>query len=542
MAFVASAFFLQLMRSISNQPAATRWWLYPLTGLLLVAGWPMSPLTPLLFFAWVPLLWLEAGFASAGRFFWVSWLNMLIWNAGTTWWIWNSTGPGAVGAIMANSLLMVFPLMAFRYTRRRAGEVAGYLSFIFYWLTFEYIHHNWELSWPWLTLGNAFSLHPEWVQWYEYTGTTGGSLWILLFNVLVVYKWRKGNGHNSWYAWPALVMMAPILISLLIHPEKHAPQATATSPNVVVVQPNVEPYTEKFNTPPEQLVASLISLSESAIDSNTRMLVWPETAIPAQAWEHKMMENPVFQPVYDFVKKHPRILLVTGIDSYKYWGAENPGTFSIRQMNDGSYYEAFNTAMGVDSNLQPQLYHKAKLVPGVEALPSWLGFMGSLFDEFGGISGALGRSNKAEVFSSTASPYKPAPIICYESIYSNYATEYVRNGANVFTIITNDGWWGQTPGYRQHMSMARLRAVESRMWVARSANTGISCFIDPAGEVMQPQPWDTKAAIKMTLPVNGHHTFYVQHGDWMSRLAWPIAVLLFIFAVLKGITRSKMRS
>jgi apolipoprotein N-acyltransferase len=80
------------------------------------------------------------------------------------------------------------------------------------------------------------------------------------------------------------------------------------------------------------------------------------------------------------------------------------------------------------------------------------------------------------------------------------------------------------------------------MWVARSANTGISCFIDPAGEVMEPQPWDTKAAIKMTLPVNGHHTFYVKWGDWISRLIWPVAILLLLFGLFKGITRSKMRS
>ncbi|MCU0395429.1 MAG: apolipoprotein N-acyltransferase [Chitinophagaceae bacterium] len=515
-------------------------WLYPLTGLLLVAGWPMSPLTFLLFFAWIPLLVLESRISSDGRFFWVSWLNMLIWNAGTTWWIWNSTGPGAAGAIIANSLLMVFPLMAFRYTRRWAGNLPGYASFILYWLTFEYIHHNWDLSWPWLTLGNALANQTSFIQWYEYTGTTGGSLWLLLVNVSLLYSFLKLPHHHKFYNYTLrlLVILGPMILSGLIYPVKHAPAST----NVVVVQPNVEPYEEKFNTPPGVLVQELIRLSESRLDSNTRLVVWPETAIPAQAWEHKLLENPVFQPVYEFLRRHPQILLVTGIDSYRFWGTEHPGSFSIRQMNDGSYYEAFNTAMGVDARLQPQLYHKAKLVPGVESLPSWLGFMGELFDDFGGISGSLGRSDKAEVFSSPGNPYKPAPIICYESIYSNYATEYVRNGANIFTIITNDGWWGKTPGYRQHMSMARLRAIETRMWVARSANTGISCFIDPSGQVLEAQPWDTRAAIRMALPANGHHTFYVRHGDWLSRLAWPAAVLLFLFSALLGIRTRKMRS
>lgn len=311
--------------------------------------------------------------------------------------------------------------------------------------------------------------------------------------------------------------------------------------NVVVVQPNVEPYTEKFTTDPAILIADLIRLSESQIDSGTRLVAWPETAIPSQAWENKLLQNDQFQPVFAFLKRHPQIMLVTGIDSYKYWGAENPGTFSIRQMSDGSYYEAFNTALGADASMNLQLYHKAKLVPGVETLPSWLGFMGKLFDDFGGISGSLGRSDSAMVLSAANNPYKAAPIICYESIYSNYVTEYVRSGANILTVITNDGWWGETPGYKQHMSMSRLRAIETRKWVARSANTGISCFISPSGEVWDAQPWRVKAAIKMPIPVNNKQTFYVQFGDWMSRLLWPLAMLILLFAASKRIFNRKLR-
>ena len=128
------------------------------------------------------------------------------------------------------------------------------------------------------------------------------------------------------------------------------------------------------------------------------------------------------------------------------------------------------------------LYHKAKLVPGVETLPSFLNFMGKWFEDFGGISGTLGRDSERKVFVPWDNHFKAAPIICYESIFGDYITEYVRKGANILTIITNDGWWGNTPGYKQHMNYARLRAIETRKWVARSANTGISCFIDPVGK------------------------------------------------------------
>ena len=507
-------------------------WLYPLTGVLLFACWPMSPLTALVFVAWVPLLFLERKLVNGARFFWVAWLNMFIWNLATTWWIWNASPAGAAGAIVANSLLMCFPLMAYRFTRLKMGQNIGFISLPLYWITFEYIHHQWELSWPWLTLGNAFADTPEWVQWYEYTGTNGGTLWVWLLNIALVKMIIKGWDNRKWVQATGIfgLYFLPMLLSYLLLPIiKEGAQGNRQ--NVVVVQPNVEPYTEKFNTPPSQLLQSLISLSESKIDSNTRLVVWPETAIPAQAWENTMEENEVFQPLHGFLQKHPQILLVTGIDSYKFWGQTSPGGVSIRQMNDGNYYEAFNTALGASGKSSWQLYHKSKLVPGVEALPSWLGFMSSLFDDLGGTTGSLGRSDSVKVFVAEANPFKAAPIICYESIYSNYVTQYVQSGANILTVITNDGWWGKTPGYRQHLSMSRLRAIENRLYVARSANTGISCFIDPSGSVMQPQPWNTKAAIKMDIPLPEAPTFYTSHGDWLSRIGWPMALALFLLSL-----------
>src|SRR5580692_2127998 len=151
-----------------------------LTGLLLYAAWPESPLTLLIFIAFIPLLWLERQGIRRARFFGWVYLSMLIWNIGATWWIWNSTGPGTVAAIVANSLLMCLPWLAFHWVRRNCGNAIGYISLAVFWLSFEYIHlQNWGLSWPWLTLGNVFATHPDWVQWYEYTGTSGGGLWIM---------------------------------------------------------------------------------------------------------------------------------------------------------------------------------------------------------------------------------------------------------------------------------------------------------------------------------------------------------------------------
>lgn len=520
--------------------------------MLLWAAWPTSAFTLLIFIAWLPLLWLEEHAGSWKRFFGLAYLSLLTWNISTTWWIWNASLPGALGAFFANSLIMCVPWLLFRFTKQKLGSWIGYGSLIIYWLAFEYIHHNWELSWPWLTLGNVFATHPQWIQWYQYSGTAGGSLWVLLANILAYTLWKEARyeGRTKKYyimlaVWIALLVV-PILSSRLISSKEKkilATQPPATK-NIVIVQPNIDPYTEKFDSPVESQIQKLILLSEQQIDDNTTLVVWPETAIAAQVWENEIKNEKAFYPVWSFLRRHPRVNLVTGIDSYKNYGPDKKNASKTARFAQSyqAYYDAFNTAAFFDVDTAINLYHKAKLVPGVETLPSFLNFMSKWFEDMGGISGTLGRDSERKVFVPWDNHFKAAPIICYESIYGDYITEYVRKGANILTIITNDGWWGNTPGYKQHMNYARLRAIETRKWVARSANTGISCFIDPLGNVIAPQPWDTPASIKLAVPVDNRLTFFVQHGDIFSRACVAVSVLLILLTIGTWIRRRFKKS
>lgn len=517
-------------------------------SVLLWAAWPVSPLTVLIFIAWLPLLWVEDHVTNWKKLFALVYLHMLAWNILVTWWIWNASAAGALSAFFANSLIMCVPWLLFHFTKKKFGRWIGYGSLVIYWLAFEYLHHNWELSWPWLTLGNAFALHPEWVQWYEISGTAGGSLWVLLGNITayaLFTEYRANKRTKRYYATIAIwivMLLGPILSSMWIgSSERKKVQADLlkADKNVIVVQPNVDPYTEKFTGDIESQVQKLIVLSEKLIDDNTRLVVWPETAIPAQVWEDQIKENFFYRPIWSFLHRHPQISLLTGIDSYKNHGPDKKNALLSSRFEPGSktWYDAFNTAAFFDADTAIGLYHKAKLVPGVETLPSFLSFMGKWFEDFGGTSGTLGRDSERKVFATWDKYYSAAPVICYESIYSDYITEYIRKGGNILTILTNDGWWGDTPGYKQHMNYARLRAIESRKWVARSANTGISCFIDPLGNVIDPQPWDTTASIRQTIPVNNRQTFFVKHGDILSRAVTVISILLVVLNIFAWVRK-----
>jgi apolipoprotein N-acyltransferase len=158
-------------------------------------------------------------------------------------------------------------------------------------------------------------------------------------------------------------------------------------------------------------------------------------------------------------------------------------------------------------------------VPGVEKMPypALFGFIEKYAIDLGGTSGSLASDGQSKVFTS----YQKiglAPIICYESVFADFTASYVRKGADVLCIITNDGWWGNTPGYRQHFDYGRLRAIENRRAIARSANTGISGFINVDGSVAMESEWWQEAALRGSVPVYTQQTFYTKYGDWIAYL------------------------
>ena len=211
---------------------------------------------------------------------------------------------------------------------------------------------------------------------------------------------------------------------------------------------------------------------------------------------------------------------------------EVPSETARYHASTNRYYDAYNTALQLDT-AGVQLYYKSKLVPGVEMMPFAfvLKHFKSLSVNLGGVSGSLGSQLERSIFHSTQGHV--APIICYESIYGEYVLDYVRAGSDLFAIITNDGWWKDTPGYRQHLAYASLRAIETRRAIARSANTGTSAFVDALGNITQSTSWWQPAVIQKELPLCKGITFYTIYGDYIGRLAAFVAAILFFYAIAK---------
>jgi apolipoprotein N-acyltransferase len=514
-----------------------------LSGALLWAAWPTSPLTPLVFIGFAPLLIAREKTASLRLFFASCFSAMLVWNVGTTWWIWHATAAGAVAAWLANSLLMCTPWVLYWLSKKRWSRRGGYLLLVTAWVGFEYLHlQDWGLSWPWLTLGNVFALHPEWVYWYSFTGTAGGTGWILLINILFFHHLLRNNytilprsfKSNSlkWIGLAATLVIAPILLSTQrLRPQ---PRKAESSQEVVIVQPNIDPYQKIAAGTSALQIEKLIALSNASLTDSSRLLIWPETALysPYGYNENNLNESQDLVPVRQLIAQHPSLTLFTGIESYRW--VDTPTCFSKPSAGVQQEFEAYNAAVVLSHQRAEQFYHKSMLVPGVETLPWFLRFIDSWFEKFGGVTAGYAKQDHRSVLPAPNS-FMIAPAICYESIYGDFMRRYVKQGANLIVVITNDGWWKKTPGHRQHLHYARLRAIETGTWVARSANTGISAFIDPAGNITDQRDYDQTATIRKSLPVlSASTTIYVRWGDWVAKTILIVGGLLSVFSLVLG--------
>jgi apolipoprotein N-acyltransferase len=523
--------------------------LLSLSSILLLSGaWYIHPL--LSFFGLAPIFIIEDLINNSAikrknrAFLGYVYLIFSCWNVATTWWILNSTIIGALLAFFINALLMCFPFALYRLIKPKlilANIPVKWIIWILIplWISFEFLHLDWDLSWTWLTLGNCFSFAHYLVQWYAITGVFGGTLWIWVVNILI-YKALTNpqsetksllqNHRPIIYAF-----LFPIIFSLLTYFKSSKP---TKSIEVVVVQPNIDPYLEKFRgtvnfIPYEEQLNRLLKLSASKLTSETKFLEFPETSLPV-GYDEDLMEDQVdIKIIRSFLAKYPHLTIITGADTYKIYLSEYDKTATARFEESVGYYDYFNTALKIENDRKIIKYHKSKLVPGVEQMPfpTIMKFVEKFAINLGGITGTLGKQEERTVFFNK-DKIGTAPIICYESIYGNFVAKFVRNGANFISIVTNDGWWGNTAGHVQHLALARLRAIETNREVARAANTGISAFLNAKGDIKQQTEYGKQGVLIDQVNLYEQTTFYTQFGDYIGTFSLAFSLGLILTGII----------
>ena len=512
-----------------------------LSGLLLGFSWPVNGFVIFIFIAFVPLLYLEELLRnkSLKKLFSYSFITFFIWNTIATWWLIHSTLFGMTFAILVNSLLMSLVFTSYSLVSRKVHKKLGLAYFISIWIVFEKFHLLWDFSWPWLNLGNVFSESHYLIQWYEFTGSFGGTLWVLIVNLMFLKAFKfwiinKKININS-IAISLLFISIPIIASFLVYStisneKKHI--------DISIIQPNIDPYTEKYG----RTNLSILKDFENMINNNGstgNLIIAPETYFSeSPGFQIDQFKNSTFYLILnDYLKNKNEAQLLSGIQFYKIYNSYKSKSKTSNYVKDSIWVDLYNSSF-LSSNLsEPQIYHKSKLVVGVENMPykEFLEpILGNALLNLGGSVMSRGIQEN-RIAHTLNNGIKVAPVICYESVYGEYVTEYVRNGAQMLAIITNDGWWKESQGFQQHLSYAKIRAIETRRSIARSANTGVSAIINKKGEIIQQLNYNTSGIINSKIGISNNITFYVKYGDFIYRFAlfFSIIILLFSFAKKK---------
>lgn len=481
------------------------------------------------------------------KIFGITFLGFFIWNTLSIFWVYNALK--MVGEVVAlpislipyslAPLLMATAFWLYYHLRRVANRSVSLTGLVCFWIAYEYLHQSWPLAFPWMTLGNGFAVAHQWVQWYEYTGVYGGTLWIWVLNILafLIYTNLKNPAATrlrlKLLVAFVILLAAPLAFSLYWY---YSYREQPDPSNVVVIQPNIDPYAKETTMPAATQFNILTHLSDSLGQPNTEFFLWPETAIPDPVNEDNILRNNYFLKAESFLSKYKNGNLLTGAETFKIYNNRATTTASPYGPNGRQFYDAFNAAVEIENSAHVQFYHKSKLVPGAESMPfgEALSFLKPVFEHLGGATGSYGSQPEAGVFY-TQSGIGADPVICYESIWGEYVAQSVKKGAQFIAVITNDGWWEDTPGKDQHLDYAKLRAIENRRWVCRSANTGISAFINERGDVVKQSKWWVRTALKQDINLNSELTFYTLHGDYIAIVGTVLALLAMLYILLKTV-------
>jgi apolipoprotein N-acyltransferase len=486
------------------------------------------PPLPLGWLAWVGLillLWSLELNAYRGAFG-LGYRAGLFYHLGALYWILlNSGAPPLLRILSLVGVLLILPLgwgvsaWAISRIRLHWGWV-GWLAAPFIWTAAEMLFSIGESGFPWAIIALSQSKYLGLIQIVEITGVHAVTFWVVALNALGIILWRECRTKSQRAAMVLVIAFWFLLpLSWGRHLLNRLPVPIDTI-NVGLVQGDIPAESKwikgvEFNLSRYEELTD--SLGANGKADSLQLIVWPETAIPTyleKRWQHRHL-------VHAFVDSL-KVPLITGASDYRLTSAGNVQIFNA-------------VFLFIPNHTELQSYHKMHPVPFGERIPfqRFLPFLGSL---------RLGQAEfspgtEYTVFSLPDSSGTFSVLICFESIFSDVTRRFIGNGAEFLVNITNDGWFGKCSEPYQHLELSRFRAIETRRWIVRAANTGISAFIGADGRITSSLPLNQRAGLAKTIELRSNLTFYVRHGNWFPMLCSAVSVMLVLIC---EITRKRV--
>ncbi len=427
--------------------------------------------------------------------------------------------------LFVNPALYMIPSTILYFSRKYFSPKVSVLFFPLFWVTFEYAYTLTDASFPWLTLGNGLPHFTAFIQIADIIGTYGLTLLIFYVNIFIYRAVKEFKTDKVKFRKNIIIAIIIFVVPLCYGFFKLSTfKISNEKVRIGLIQPNLDPWKKWVGGNLENLIHSYLIQSRQVVTDSAQIVVWPETALPVYLMDGQYPD--LVDSIYKFIRAN-NVFLLTGMPDINYFNNKESAPKHAKYSAEGKfYYTIYNGVLlfsPYTSGLQK--YGKMKLVPFGEKVPfsEDLPFLGKWLRWGVGISGwNIGQDtidfripmNYIKVQNRKVlklDTLKLNSLVCYESIYPDFVTQFVKRGADIIIVVTNDSWYGRSSGPYQHKEMSVLRAVENRRTVLRAANGGISCMIDPLGRTVVESNLFTKTQLVVDAPLAKQETFYTKN-------------------------------
>ncbi len=483
-----------------------------LTGLGLGLSFPPFPFPFLAWVALVPLLnrWVRC--ADPGAILVEAYLSFLVMFAVAFSWplahVISGAAMASIGGLLATPLVMALPFAFSVSVRRKWGAEAGFVALVCFFLVMEGGLSRGPFAFPWTLLAHTQAEAVRFNQFVSLTGVAGLTAWVWMLNGAAFFLIRSRTKVSRARAIGSLVCLLALPFGFSQWSRTRIPPPEKWL-SVGLVQPALTPETWS-DVGDVSRVDTLMRLSEPlfADAATPSLVIWPETALPVA--KDEVPQRAIYNRISDWTHERGTNLLTGAVT--------RASTRSASRL----YYA--NSALVFREGSSIERYDKIHLVPFGERVPllGYLPWLEALTVPAGGVSGYEPGSD-FRLFRIDDVAF--GVLICFESAFAGHARRYVEDGAGFLVTITQDGWWGRTPGYRQHLAISRLRAIENRRALIQVSVTGVSALILPDGSTTFETGWMERSTRTVRLPVYIGSTFYSRHGDWVTAMALVFSIL-----------------
>ena len=534
-----------------------------MSGLLLGLSVPGFSFAPLGFLAWawlVPLLFELEKTEKFSAFLGRAVIAVGIGFTLITIWVVNASLIGLATSMLMGTIVWTIPLMAFYFVRKYLNRTIALWSLPFIWTAWEWLYHQTEFSFGAVRLGYTQADFIWLIQYADLTGVEGVTFWLVLLNValyLIFEKlggsmavtpnlnWRKLSRLTPEAIFTLILFALPLIYAAFIYLKPSPPAQEIT---ILAVQPNISPLADYSPKNLPDIFGKQLALTDIALKKNAPdLILWHEVAVPY------ILSEDAAPNIYlaKQLKKWNTPLLTGLIEVKNYAEDQTRPQLLIAQNRDVEFFNAaalFQPNQIQDGKLPinlSDLYLKRRLMPFLEHVPfsDEYPFLADLVIPIG-TRPRLSYGERTKTFdfqTKTGESVKVGAMICYENLYPEMSADAVRDGAQVLTAITNEGFFAGSQGQYQLAAFSRFRSIETRRAMIRAAATGMTRATDKFGrDTAEVSMW-SEQILTAKAALSDERTVYVRYGDWLPKLCLLVIILLTGAAIWQSLRQGRKK-